>query len=39
MTMTKPEIDPEIFFSEEHADDPYPTLKLLRDHYPVYRNR
>ena len=38
MTMTKPEIDPEIFFSEEHADDPYPTLKLLRDHYPVYRN-
>ena len=38
MTMTKPEIDPEFLFSQEYADDPYPTLKLLRDHYPVYHN-
>tara|TARA_Y100000588_G_scaffold333597_1_gene372590 strand:+ start:29 stop:1294 length:1266 start_codon:yes stop_codon:yes gene_type:complete len=36
--MTKPEIDPEIFFSREYADNPYPTLKELRDHHPVYHN-
>ncbi len=38
MTMTRPEIDPQVFLSQEYADNPYPTLKLLRDHYPVYHN-
>ena len=33
-----PSIDPNIFFTQEYADNPYPTLKILRDHYPVYRN-
>ncbi len=36
--MTRPDIDPRVFTSHEYADNPYPTLKLLRDHYPVYRN-
>jgi cytochrome P450 len=36
--MSTPDIDPTIFSSAEYAADPYPTLKLLRDHYPVYRN-
>jgi cytochrome P450 len=36
--MSRPAIDPAIFFSPAYADDPYPTLKLLRDHYPVYCN-
>lgn len=36
--MSKPAIDPAIFRSAEYAADPYPTLKLLRDHYPVYHN-
>ena len=34
----KPTIDPNIFLSREYAENPYPTLKVLRDHYPVYRN-
>ena len=33
----RPEIDPNVFFSPAYAADPYPTLKLLRDHYPAYR--
>src|SRR5210317_2424439 len=36
--MGKPEIDPAFFFTQEYADNPYPTLKILRDHYPVYYN-
>ncbi len=36
MATSRPEIDPGIFTSPEYAADPYPTLKLLRDHYPVY---
>lgn len=36
--MSRPAIDPAIFFSPAYADDPYPTLKVLRDHYPVYHN-
>lgn len=36
MAASRPEIDPGIFTSQEYAADPYPTLKLLRDHYPVY---
>lgn len=35
---TKPSVDPGIFLSPEYADNPYPTLKVLRDHYPVYYN-
>lgn len=38
MAMSKPVIDPAIFRSAEYAANPYPTLKLLRDHYPVYHN-
>ncbi len=34
--MNKPIIDPAVFGSPEYAADPYPTLKLLRDHYPVF---
>lgn len=37
-TIEKPVIDPEVFRSPEYAANPYPTLKLLRDHYPVFRN-
>ena len=37
-TATRPEIDPQIFLSKDYADNPYPTLKTLRDHYPVYFN-
>jgi pulcherriminic acid synthase len=36
--MTKPTIDPEFFFGPEYRADPYPMLKILRDHYPAYRN-
>lgn len=36
--MSKPSIDPGVFMSAEYAANPYPTLKLLRDHYPVYYN-
>ena len=36
--MGKPEIDPAFFFTPEYGDNPYPTLKILRDHYPVYYN-
>lgn len=36
--MTRPVIDPAVFRSAAYAADPYPTLKLLRDHYPVYLN-
>lgn len=36
--MSKPTIDPAIFRSPEYAANPYPTLKILRDHYPAYRN-
>lgn len=38
MTATQPEIDPAIFMSPDYAANPYPTLKILRDHYPVYHN-
>ena len=38
MTTSTPVIDPEIFRSQEYADNPYPTLKILRDHHPVYFN-
>lgn len=38
MTATKPEIDPAIFMSPDYAANPYPTLKIMRDHYPVYHN-
>ncbi len=31
-------VDPEVFASQAYADNPYPTLKLLRDHCPVYHN-
>ncbi len=34
----RPVIDPDVFGSPEYAANPYPTLKLLRDHYPAYRN-
>ena len=36
-TTTKPTIDPTVFGSAEYAANPYPTLKILRDHYPAYR--
>jgi len=36
MPANRPAIDPSIFGSAEYAANPYPTLKLLRDHYPVY---
>jgi len=32
------DLDPSIFLSREYADNPYPTLKLLRNHHPVYYN-
>ena len=35
---TASDLDPNIFLSPEYADDPYPTLKYLRDHQPVYYN-
>ncbi|MEN3953220.1 cytochrome P450 [Iodidimonas sp. SYSU 1G8] len=38
MTTTKPVVDPAIFTSPAYAANPYPTLKILRDHYPAYRN-
>ncbi|MBI1180003.1 MAG: cytochrome P450 [Alphaproteobacteria bacterium] len=38
MSTTTPAIDPAIFRSAEYAANPYPTLKLLRDHHPVYFN-
>jgi len=31
-------VDPKVFTSQAYADDPYPTLKLLRDHCPVYHD-
>lgn len=33
------EVDPDVFLTQEYADNPYPTLKILRDHHPVYYNR
>ncbi|MGA0840840.1 MAG: cytochrome P450 [Pseudomonadales bacterium] len=27
-----------VFRSRAYADDPYPVLKMLRDHYPVFQN-
>ena len=36
MTADKPALDPTAFMSGEYASNPYPTLKLLRDHYPAY---
>ena len=38
MATAKPEIDPAFFFTADYADNPYPTLKVMRDHYPVYHN-
>ena len=32
MTATRPTIDADVFTSSEYAANPYPTLKLLRDH-------
>ncbi len=32
------ELDSSVFLSKEYADNPYPTLKLLRDQQPVYYN-
>ncbi len=37
MTMTNA-FNPEVFATQAYADDPYPTLKYLRDHHPVYFN-
>ena len=31
-----PIIDPSVLFRTEYHDDLYPTLKVLRDHYPAY---
>ena len=36
---TQSEIDPDVFASPAFAANPYPTLKLLRDHHPVYQLR
>ena len=36
--MIKPTLDPSVFMSEAYHNDPYPTLKILRDHYPLYHN-
>ncbi len=38
MKISKPDIDPSFFFTAAYANNPYPTLKVLRDHYPVYYN-
>ena len=38
MTSSRPTIDPDVFQSPEYAANPYPVLKILRDHYPVWRN-
>ena len=32
------DLDPSIFLSREYADNPYPTLKLLRNRHPIYYN-
>jgi cytochrome P450 len=32
------DIDSSTFLSKEYSDNPYPTLKLLRDQQPVYYN-
>jgi cytochrome P450 len=34
-----PLIDPRIFDSREFARNPYPYYRILRDHYPVYRDQ
>jgi cytochrome P450 len=31
-------LNSDIFLSQEYADNPYPTLKMLRDDHPVYFN-
>lgn len=36
---TQSVIDPDVFASPAYAANPYPTLKLLRDHHPVYQLR
>jgi pulcherriminic acid synthase len=36
--MERPVVDPAIFGTPEYQRNPYPTLKVLRDHYPAYRN-
>ena len=36
---TQSVIDPDVFASPAFAANPYPTLKLLRDHHPVYQLR
>ncbi len=38
MTPERPVIDPAVFTSADFAANPYPVLKQLRDHYPVWRN-
>lgn len=38
MTSSRPVIDPAVFTSAAYAANPYPALKQLRDHYPVWRN-
>jgi pulcherriminic acid synthase len=35
--MTAPTIDPASLMSTEYRDNPYPVLKVLRDHYPAYQ--
>lgn len=35
----KPLIDPRVFDSAEYRGNPYPTLKIMRDHYPVYHDK
>ena len=38
MTTTAPYFDPSILASREYARNPYPYLRILRDHYPVFHD-
>ncbi len=38
MTNKPPKFDPSIFMTPEYWLDPYPALKILRDHYPLYHD-
>ncbi len=37
-SIDKPVIEPGLFMNPDFAADPYATLKIMRDHYPVYHD-
>ena len=38
MTSKPQNFDPAVFMTPEYWLDPYPALKVLRDHYPLYHD-